>query len=238
MIKVSLIVPTYNEAKNLPLFFEEINKIIDKSKIDLEYIVVDDNSPDGTGQVAEQLKTQYPIKIIHRAGKLGLGTAVIEGFKLSDREIIGVMDADLSHDPSILNQLIGSFEQGYDIAIGSRFEEGSVVENWTISRMLISKSGVGLARLITHTKDPLSGYFFLKRQVIAGLNLKTTGYKILLEILVKGKYDKILELPYSFRMRRFSTSKLNYKEYVLFIGQLMVYSDYTLFNMLRYGRRR
>jgi dolichol-phosphate mannosyltransferase len=238
MIKLSLIIPTYNEAKNLPPLLKEIWDVLDKNKIDLEFIIVDDNSPDGTGQVAEDLAKKYPLKVIHRAGKLGLGSAVIEGFKLSDREIIGVMDADLSHDPSILNQLIGSIDNGYDIVIGSRFEEGSVVENWTISRMLISKSGVGLARLITGTKDPLSGYFFLKRQVIGGLHLKTIGYKILLEILVKGKYNKILEFPYSFRMRRFSTSKLNYKEYVLFIWQLIIYSFYTLYHLLRYGRRR
>lgn len=238
MIKVSLIIPTYNEAKNLPPFFEEIDRIIDKAKFDLEYIVVDDNSPDGTGQIAEDLKLKYPIRVIHRAGKLGLGSAVIEGFKMSDREIIGVMDADLSHDPGILNQLLSSLEQGYDIVMGSRFEEGGVVENWTISRMLISKSGVGLARLLTKVKDPLSGYFFLKRRVIAGLELKTAGYKILLEILVKGKYDKVLELPYNFRMRRFSTSKLNYQEYLQFIWQLIIYSLYTLSGKLTHGKRR
>ena len=89
MRSVSLIIPTYNEVNNLPLLIEEILSIIDKLKIDLEFIIVDDNSPDGTGKVAEELSQKYPIKVIHRAGKLGLGSAVTEGFKLSDREIFG-----------------------------------------------------------------------------------------------------------------------------------------------------
>ncbi|MEK7069671.1 MAG: glycosyltransferase, partial [Patescibacteria group bacterium] len=108
MFNVSLIIPTYNEAKNIPFLIEEIFSIVDKNRIDLEFIIVDDNSPDGTGKVAKDLADRYPIKVIHRAGKLGLGTAVIEGFKLSDREYVGVMDGDTSHDPSILNRMIVS----------------------------------------------------------------------------------------------------------------------------------
>ena len=96
---------------------------MDKSKINLEFIIVDDNSPDGTGKIAEDLADKYPIRVIHRAGKLGLGTAVIEGFKSSDRKYVGVMDGDMSHNPVIINQMIASLLDN-DIAIGSRFEEG------------------------------------------------------------------------------------------------------------------
>ncbi|MEK9147524.1 MAG: polyprenol monophosphomannose synthase [Patescibacteria group bacterium] len=222
MIKVSIIVPTYNESKNLPLLVQEIFDVIDKNKIDLEFIIVDDNSPDGTGQVAEELGKQYPVRAIHRAGKLGLGSAVIEGFKLSDRELMGVMDGDLSHDPAILNELILSLEDN-DIAIGSRFVEGSTVEQWAMNRKLISEAGVFFARLLTGARDPLSGYFFIRKSVISGIDLRTKGYKILLEILVKGSFNRVKELPYKFRIRKFSSSKLNYEEYILFFKQILQY---------------
>jgi dolichol-phosphate mannosyltransferase len=224
---VSLIVPTYNEAKNLPLLFEEIWNLLDKSQIDLEFIIVDDNSPDGTGQAAEDLKNKYPIKVIHRSGKLGLGSAVIEGFKLSDRPYLGVMDADLSHDPAILNDLILSLGE-YDIAMGSRFAEGSMVENWVWWRKVISNCGVWITKVLTGVNDPLSGYFFLKREVIDGVALNTVGYKILLEILVKGKWKKAKEIPFIFRMRKYSSSKLGSKEYWLFFKQIVQYGWYKI----------
>lgn len=227
MFRASLIIPTYNEAKNLPLLVEEVWSILDKTKIDLEFIIVDDNSPDGTGQAAEELARMYPLKVVHRSGKLGLGSAVRAGFKLSNREILGVMDADLSHDPSILNDLILSLEEN-DLALGSRFVEKSVVEGWVWWRKALSNVGVSLARILTKTRDPLSGYFFFKREVIAEVDLKTKGYKILLEILVKGKIDKIKEFSYKFRMRKYSDSKLQAGEYLLFLEQLFAYAFYKL----------
>lgn len=228
MKKVSLIIPTYNEARNLPLFFEEIDNIIDKRKFDLEYIVVDDNSPDETWKVAEGLSEKYPIKVIRRSGKLGLGSAVREGFDASNREIMGVMDADLSHDPVILNELL-EFLGENDIAIGSRFADGSEVENWAFFRRLTSEVGVWFTKMITGVKDPLTGYFFFKRSVINNIKLKTIGYKILFEILVKGDYKKVKEIAFKFRDRKFSTSKLNYKEYLLFAGQILKYYFYKLY---------
>lgn len=232
MKRISLVVPTYNEAKNLPLFFEEIWGILDHSRFDLEFIVVDDNSPDGTGNVADDLSRQYPIRVIRRAGKLGLGSAVIAGFRASDREYIGVMDADLSHDPKILNDLLGSLGES-DIAIGSRFVAGSEVEDWQLHRRLISYAGVFLARLLTGVRDPLTGYFFLKRSVTLGVALDTVGYKILLEILVKGKYAKFVELPFTFRIRKYSSSKLNWKEHFFFLRQIIAYSGYLSMRRLR-----
>ena len=232
MFNVSLIIPTYNEAKNIPFLIEEIFSVVDKDRIDLEFIIVDDNSPDGTGKVAKDLADRYPIKVIHRAGKLGLGTAVVDGFKHSNREYVGVMDGDMSHDPSILNQMIASLID-YDITIGSRFEEGSVVEKWRFHRRVISGTGIFMARILTGTKDPLSGYFFIKRNAVNSLKLKTKGYKILLEILVKTKHVKVKEFPYTFRMRKYSTSKLNTKEFALFLGQIINYSFYKIIIFLK-----
>lgn len=222
MKKVSIIVPTYNEVENIKPLITEIFGEIDKNKIDLEIIFVDDNSPDGTGKEAEKYAVNFPIQVLHRSGKLGLGSAVIEGFKKSNRDIIGVMDADLSHDPTILNSLIGHLDT-HDIAIGSRFEIDSSVDQWNWRRKIISYSGVTLAKLLTGVKDPLSGYFFLDRQIINDINLTTKGYKILLEILVKANYKKLKEVPFTFRVRKHSVSKLNYKEYILFIKQIITY---------------
>jgi len=161
------------------------------------------------------------------AEKLGLGSAVIQGFAFSQRPYLGVMDGDLSHDPKILNELILSLAE-YDIAIGSRFQIEGTTHQWNRRRKFIAYSGAWLARRLAGVKDPLSGYFFINRKVIAGVNLKTTGYKILLEILVKGKYHKIKELPYIFRMRKYSTSKLNSTEFLLFLEQIVSFSFYKL----------
>ena len=222
-LQVSLITPSYNERENIPLLAEEIFSIIEAyPEIDLELIVVDDNSPDGTGDVADALINQYPMQVVHRPGKLGLGSAVMDGFARSKRDYLGVIDADLSHDPILLPKLILGLKE-YDLAIGSRFEPESRVEKWAWYRKAISQTGVFMARQLTGVQDPLSGYFFLHRKVLNNLTLTSSGYKILLEILVKGDYDSFFELPYVFRNRQFSSSKLNMKEYILFTKQLITF---------------
>jgi len=232
-LRVSLITPTYNERENVPILAEEIFSVIaTEPGIDMELIIVDDNSPDGTGEVAEGLKDNYPLQVVHRAGKLGLGSAVMEGFALSEREYIGVIDADLSHDPSILPQLIHGLRE-YDITIGSRFGETSKVEKWALHRRLTSLAGVGFARLLTGVEDPLSGYFFLHRSGLGDLKLTSSGYKILLEILVKGQIKTHMSVPFIFRNRQFSQSKLNTKEYVLFAKQLLYFTVHKLFKSWR-----
>ena len=225
-LSVSLITPTYNEKENIPLLAEEIFKTVSAHpEIDLELIVVDDNSPDGTGQVAESLQDQYPIQVVHREKKLGLGSAVMAGFDRSDRPLLGVIDADLSHDPILLPDLILGLQEN-DLTIGSRYQTGSQVEDWPWYRQGISQAGVFFAQRLTGAKDPLSGYFFLHREVLNNLTLTSHGYKILLEILIKGKYDSFIEIPFTFRNREFSTSKLNFEEYYLFAKQLMVFWMY------------
>jgi len=222
-MKVSLVIPTYNERNNLPLLLNELFDTISACKdIDLEVIIVDDNSPDGTGLMAKEMAKIYPVKVVHRKSKLGLGSAVMEGFALSDRDYLGVMDGDLSHDPSIMPTLISSLKD-YDISIGSRFQKSSHINNWRLDRKIISNLGVCLAKLFTKVSDPLSGYFFLHRRVIDGMSLTSSGYKILLEILVKGHYSKIKEIPFIFRNREVGSSKLYWKEYILFIKQILVF---------------
>lgn len=232
-LSVSLVTPTYNERENIALLAEEIFDLLATcDDIDLELIVVDDNSPDGTGEAAEALKDKYPVRVVHRAGKLGLGSAVMEGWKQSDRPLLGVIDADLSHDPSILPGLVRGLRE-HSLTMGSRFGVTSEVEKWAFHRKLISVVGVGMARIITGAEDPLSGYFFLRRDVIDGdFALTSTGYKILLEILVKGRYTSHTSTPFVFRNRQFSDSKLNWREHALFLKQIF------LFGLRRLAGRR
>ena len=223
-ISISLITPTYNERENIALLAKEVFSVLDgNTEIDLELIIVDDNSPDGTGDIAEELCEKFPVKVVHRSGKLGLGSAVMEGFKKSDREYLGVIDADLSHDPIVLPDLIMGLRD-FDLTIGSRYDADSKVEKWPWYRKLISQTGVFLAQKLTGVQDPLAGYFFLRREVLGNMTLTSPGYKILLEILVKGEYRNFLEVPFVFRNRQFSSSKLNVKEYYLFSKQLMLFS--------------
>lgn len=224
MFCVSIITPTYNEVDNIPKLAEELFGILAKHPgLDVELIVVDDNSPDGTGDVADELSKKYPIRVLHRKHKMGLGSAVMDGFRMSNRDLLGVIDADLSHDPAIILEMIASLAT-HDVVIGTRFGETSTVENWSLPRKLTSLTGVWLARRITKVSDPLSGYFFLHRNVVRNVTLTSPGYKILFEILVKGQYRQVKEIPFHFRSRDHSTSKLNSQEYFLFVKQLVLFS--------------
>ena len=227
---VSLITPTYNERENIALLAEELFGAVEgATDIDLELIVVDDNSPDGTGEAAEALTERFPVRVVHREGKLGLGSAVMAGFAQSQRPYLGVIDADLSHDPVEVPRLVRNLKE-FDITIGSRFGETSQVERWALHRQLISKVGVGLARAITGVEDPLAGYFFIRRSVLgADFALTSTGYKILLEVLTKGTYSNHISLPIIFRNRQFSASKLNWREHVLFLKQIVVFGLNKMF---------
>ncbi len=227
MLYASLIIPTYNEAKNLPHLLKEIFESINPAQIDLEVIIVDDNSPDGTAAVAHKLSSTFPVSVIKRTGKLGLGSAVIAGFAHSRRPLVGVMDADLSHPPALLPELITALKKG-DLVVASRFEAGSRVMNWAWYREGISRIGVYLAQKLTHATDPLSGYFFVRRSIMENNEFTTRGYKILLEILVKAKYRTLIEIPFTFRTRLHGQSKLNSSEYLRFLRQLIEYAGYKI----------
>lgn len=222
---VSLIIPTYNESKNIKTLIPEVEKAL--KSVPHEIIVVDDNSPDKTWHVASSFKS---VRIIRRIGERGLATAVIRGFKEAEGTILGVMDADLSHPPEKLKELVQPllvYEQ--DLTIGSRLVRGGAVEEWPFFRKLTSWGARLLARPLTPVKDIMSGFFFFRRSVIRGVELKPVGYKILLEILVKGHYRHVLEVPYVFRNREVGKSKLNSAEYWNYIKHLSRLYSWKLF---------
>lgn len=224
---VSIIIPTYNERENIGIIVPQIFSALKKHRIKGEVIIVDDNSPDGTGEVAENMKGKYSVKVIHRSGKLGLSSAVLDGLEKAGGEVIGVMDADLSHPPGIIPSLVKPILGDHaDITVGSRYAEGGKIEGWPFKRRVISKTAGLLARPLTKVKDPMSGFFFFKKCLIEGKELNPSGYKIGLEIFVKSDSAKIMEMPYTFSDRKFGKSKLGIREdlqYLLHLVRLYWY---------------
>jgi dolichol-phosphate mannosyltransferase len=218
---VSIIIPTYNEKENIGIIVPEIFSTLERQGMKGEVIIVDDNSPDGTGKVAEVMGRKYSVKVIHRPGKFGLSSAVLEGFKRADGEIIGVMDADLSHPPEIIPSLVKPImEDAADITVGSRYAGGEI-KGWPFKRKVISKAASLLAKPLTDVKDPMSGFFFFKKRLLEGKELNPSGYKIGLEIFVKSDSARTVEIPYTFSDRRFGKSKLDLKEDFAYLKHLI-----------------
>jgi dolichol-phosphate mannosyltransferase len=230
-IKVSFIIPTYNERENIPVIAKQLFDVARRAKIDLELVIVDDNSPDGTGKIIDELSKKYKIVPVHRKGKLGLGSAVTTGFKRAKGEILGVIDADLSHPPSILPRLVKPLMMNKaDMVVGSRYVKGGGVEVWPFHRKMISLVATLPARPLTRVKDPMSGLFAFKRNVIKGKKLNVKGYKIGMEILVKGNTKKVREVPFVFRNRKMGESKLGLEEYGDYLKNLCLLYKYKIFN--------
>jgi dolichol-phosphate mannosyltransferase len=216
---ISIITPTYNEAKNI----ENLVKKISESLRDIEYeiVVSDDNSPDGTAKLAKELSKKYPVNVLVRTKDKGLSPAVVDGFKIAKGDIFGVIDADLSHPPETIPKMLKAMkETDSDIVVASRLINGGGTEDWPNSRKLTSYIATTLARPLTRIKDPMSGFFILRKEVIKDAKLTTKGYKILLEILVKGNYKKAVEVPFIFRDRTAGQSKLNLKTNIQYLKQL------------------
>src|SRR3989339_1829028 len=212
---LSIIIPTYNEKQNLP---ELINRI-KISAPNNEIIIVDDKSPDGTAQFAQNLG----LLTLIRPTRTGLASAVIDGFKIANGDILCVMDADLSHPPEILSQMLSTIQnKEADFVIGSRLIKGGGQREENFIQRLISDIARWPAKFITDIKDVTSGFFMLKRSVIQGVELNPIGYKICLEILAKGKYEKAKEIPIIFANRSGSKSKMGIKIYLEFLGQIIL----------------
>jgi dolichol-phosphate mannosyltransferase len=217
--QISIIIPTYNESQNIVKILKSIKENLPTNIIS-QTIVVDDNSPDGTGKIVEEyLKdfkkiADHTIEIIHRKAKDGLGSAILKGIQQASGDTIVVMDCDFSHPPQIIPKLIESIKKyQYDIAVASRYIKGGKIKGWSIKRKIMSKFATLVAKkgLGIDAKDPMSGFFAFKKNILNGLNIDAIGYKILLEILVKTKNVTIKEIPYTFQDREFGSSKLSIK---------------------------
>ena len=218
---LSIVVPTYNERDRLPELVRGIFAAYGAEGLDAELIVVDDNSPDGTGPLADELAKTHRIRVIHRAGKLGLGTAVVEGFTASEAPIVGVIDADLSHPPRLLPRMLAIMEQHRaDVVVGSRYIEGGGTRGWPLSRLLMSRLACMMAAGLTPVRDATSGFFLIRRELAAGVRISAGGFKICLELLVRGRPASVIEVPYVFQGRTAGESKMNVKEATGYLAQL------------------
>ncbi len=227
-MKISIIIPTYKEKENIPKLFDRTFKVLKNKKIDFEIVVVDDDSRDGIVEVINKYIKNYPLKLIVRKEERGLASACVEGFKSASGDIILVMDGDLQHPPEKIPEFISSLEKGAEIAIGSRYIEGGGVGKWSITRKIVSRGASILANVffseIKDIKDKESGFFAFKKNVIKNVKLKPKGYKILLEILVLGKYNKVQEIGYEFGKRYAGESKLGVRtifSYLLHLIRLL-----------------
>ena len=221
-MKFSLVVPTYNEAGGIERLITTLDEIFKKNNLDGEIIVVDDNSPDGTGAIVDRLALSHPVRCLHRPGKLGLSSGVIDGwaFARPESEAVGAMDADFSHDANIIPRMVKSLDEGYGLAIGSRYVPGGGIENWPLKRKITSIVAIALAKPLTPVRDITSGFFLIKRDALTGVELDPIGFKIGLEVIAKAHYGRVIEIPYVFTDRIVGESKLNQKEILNYLRQL------------------
>ncbi len=224
-MEISIILPTYKEAENIELVFNEIRKALRETAY--EIIVVDDNSPDRTWLHATNSINDNDV-VIRRINIRGLSTAILDGIIFSLKSYTVVMDADLQHPPQYINEMIRKAEgKDIDIVIASRYIDGGGIEGWSKSRVLISKGASLLAKLLLPSTrgvtDLMSGFFMVKRDkvVVNREKLNPRGYKILLEILEKCQPLRVIEVPYTFKPRIYGKSKLGLKTIIEYIMHVL-----------------
>ncbi|MBR8831045.1 MAG: Undecaprenyl-phosphate 4-deoxy-4-formamido-L-arabinose transferase [Chroococcopsis gigantea SAG 12.99] len=224
-VELSLVIPTYNESKNIPHLLEILTGLLDGQ--DYELIVVDDDSPDRTWEVAQDLMSVYPrLRVMRRQQEKGLASAVIRGWQASRGDILAVIDGDLQHPPHILLNLLTAIQTGADLALASRHVEGGGVSQWSLTRRFLSRGAqilglIILPQVVGRISDPMSGFFMVRRYAIAGPVLHPTGYKILLEVIGRGRVDKIAEVGYVFQERVEGESKVTWHQYVEYFIHLL-----------------
>lgn len=219
-MSTSVIVPTYNEKENIqPLLLRLL-----ELPVEVNIIVVDDNSPDGTGEIADRMAEAHPgrIDVLHREGKLGLGTAYIAGFKHAiqqHRDLVITMDADFSHPPENIPDMLDKIETGYDLVIGSRYVPGGKAVECTLPRKMLSWAANAFARVALglSAHDTTAGFRCYRREVLESIDLDqifSNGYSFLIEMLYKVQRQgwKVGEVPIVFHNRRQGVSKISRNE--------------------------
>ena len=222
-LEVSIIVPAYREAENIPVLIVRVFAALDAAGICGELIIVDDDSNDGTDRICKEFGKLWPLRLISRKDERGLATAVIRGLEAADGDILVVMDADLSHPPETIPALVSAARlDSVDFVVGSRYVSGGQVdETWGWIRSLNSRIATGLARGLTSIRDPMAGFFALSKETFQQAdNLRPLGYKIGLELIVRCGGRRIVELPIQFQDRANGESKLDTTQQLLYLRHL------------------
>lgn len=221
---LSIIVPTYNEGDNVFLVAEKLGKVL--TNISYELIFVDDSTDDTVEKLSLLCKRDPNVRYEHRKNERGLGTAVVRGFRLARGEIIAVMDSDLQHPPEMLLKMLVAISKNADIVIPSRYISGGNDGGLNLFRKLVSSVARYLGKFILKSlrpiSDPTSGFFMFHKSVIDNVELKPIGWKILIEILARGKYHSCFEIPYHFKPRILGKSKISIKEQWNYIRHLFL----------------
>ena len=237
--RVTVVVPTYNERENLPLIAEAIRSH------GYRLVIVDDGSPDGTGQIADALSDESPdVSVIHRAEKAGLGPAYGQGFgdviAGGQADYIVQMDADFSHDPASIPDLVSALDSGADLAIGSRYVPGGAVPDWPLIRRLISRGGnvYAAAMLGVKVKDATAGFRAWRREALSAMpyrQAEASGYGFQVEMAWRAEQAglTIVEVPITFRDRTRGTSKMDGKIVIEAMGLVTRWGVGRLFGRAR-----
>src|ERR1035438_2863488 len=226
--KLALVIPTLCEAENISHLLDQVRSVLDPLKFPYEILVVDDDSPDGTGVVVSSVALADPrVRLLVRKGERGLSGAILHGWQHTDTTILGVMDADLQHPPELLPKLLSAIQDGRDLVIGSRYTPGGDLGQWNPARKFLSAAAVWvtwpLQRAHLRAKDPMSGFFMVRRSCLERITFQRAGFKLLLEVLVRGRICSVEEVPFAFGLRYRGASKANFKvawDYALLLARL------------------
>ncbi|MCP4593635.1 MAG: polyprenol monophosphomannose synthase [bacterium] len=220
--RLSVVVPTYREADNLRPLCERVFAATRASAIEAEMIIVDDDSDDGSEAIVAELANDFDVRIVVRRGERGLSSAVVRGFEEARHEVLLVMDADLSHPPEKVPELARKvFDGEAEFVVGSRYVGGGEMRDWPFLRRLNSWVATVPARLLTPVRDPMAGFFCLRRETWRRAErLNPIGYKIALELMVKCRCRRYAEVPIVFTDRLHGTSKLTFWQQLLYLRQL------------------
>ena len=227
-IDLSVVIPTFNESYGISKILRSLHSSLTELQIKFEIILVDDDSPDNTWEIAAELLEEIPeLTVIRRVGAKGLATAVICGWQYSNGRLLGVMDGDGQHPVEVVKDLFTVFsDKNNEVAIASRYLPHGGIKKWSLSRRLLSRGAQTLGQLllpgaIGTINDPMSGFFIVKRSIITKTELDPVGYKILLEILARSQANKIQEVPYVFLERSSGKSKVAISHYSSYLRHLL-----------------
>lgn len=226
-LRLSLVIPTFNERNNIGSLIDQLTALLDPVLGDAyELLVVDDDSPDRTWELALEIAVNHPrLRVMRRQGEKGLSTAVIRGWQIARGEVLAVIDADLQHPPDVTVKLWREMEGNADLAVGSRHVDGGGVSDWSLLRRMLSRGAQVLGLMVLpgvlgRVSDPMSGYFMVRRRAIADVVLSPLGYKILVEVIGRGRVRWIAEVGYVFRERNQGESKVTWRVYASYLRHL------------------
>ncbi|MDY6972814.1 MAG: glycosyltransferase family 39 protein [Thermodesulfobacteriota bacterium] len=236
MNQLSIIIPTMNEADNIEPLLSRIFKVV---SYPMEVIVVDDGSTDGTRERVLDWQSKFPVRLLARDDEKGLAGAVAAGAKLARGDIVVVMDADLSHPPEAINRLVEPIIDGaFDFVVASRYAQGGSTPGWPLSRRICSRFATLLAWPLTDVRDPMSGFFAIRRERIMALQSHVAGFKVGLELIVQGGDSiRVAEIPIEFHDRRSGASKFSLHVMLAYLRQLMTLSggNLSMVSGVRFG---